>query len=366
MALMEHFGIIPHQNNQWGYYYSLTEVVLIIISLTLTLYVLAFILSFTSNLLRKTSAALENRNKALERSQRELDRAAEQLKTKNIALEKTVEDLREAQAQLVEAEKMAALGGLVAGVAHEINTPVGIGVTASSFVQDKTQQMRELEEKQELTADILKNYLQTVAEASHTISTSLGRAVTLVKNFKQVAADQSSETRRRFNLKEYIDTTLHSLGYLLRRTRHTIRNVCPEDLVMDSYPGAFSQIISNLLINSLQHGFEEITEGVIHIEASVDGNHLNLRYADNGRGMENEALRRIFEPFFTTRRGDGGTGLGMHIVYNVVTQTLKGSIHCESSPGAGVIFDIRVPYTSKITVASHPAPSGSGSTDTPE
>jgi signal transduction histidine kinase len=366
MALMEHFGIIPHQNNQWGYYYSLTEVVLIIISLTLTLYVLAFILSFTSNLLRKTSAALENRNKALERSQRELDRAAEQLKTKNIALEKTVEDLREAQAQLVEAEKMAALGGLVAGVAHEINTPVGIGVTASSFVQDKTQQMRELEEKQELTADILKNYLQTVAEASHTISTSLGRAVTLVKNFKQVAADQSSETRRRFNLKDYIDTTLHSLGYLLRRTRHTIRNVCPEDLVMDSYPGAFSQIISNLLINSLQHGFEEITEGVIHIEASVDGNHLNLRYADNGRGMENEALRRIFEPFFTTRRGDGGTGLGMHIVYNVVTQTLKGSIHCESSPGAGVIFDIRVPHTSKITVASHPAPSGSGSTDTSE
>ncbi len=366
MALMEHFGIIPHQNNQWGYHYSLTEVALIIVCLSITLYVLAFILSFTSNLLRQTRLALENRNNALERSQMELDKAATQLKSKNAALEKTLQDLREAQVQLVEAEKMAALGGLVAGVAHEINTPVGIGVTASSFVQDKTQRMRELSEKKELTTDILQNYLQTMAEASNTISTNLGRAVELVKNFKQVAADQSSETRRRFNFKEYIDTTRHSLGYLLRRTRHTIRVNCPDDLVIDSYPGAFSQIITNLLINSLQHGFEKADNGLIVIDVSVDGEFLNLRYADNGRGMDNTAVRRIFEPFFTTRRGDGGTGLGMHIVYNVVTRTLKGVIHCESAPGAGVVFDIRVPYTSKITVASHPRPSGNRSTDTPE
>lgn len=356
MALMEHFGIIPHQNNQWGYYYTFTDVAMIISCLTITLYVLAFILSFTSSLLRKTRIELRKRNDALEHSRRELDEAAGELKSKNTALEKTLEELRAAQVQLVEAEKMAALGGLVAGVAHEINTPVGIGVTASSFVQDKTERIKELMAGGQLTPDIIKNYLHTVAEASATISTNLTRAAELVKNFKQVAVDQSSETRRRFNLKEYINTTLLSLGYHLRRTRHTIRVNCPDDLVIDSYPGAFSQMIANLLINSLHHGFENIEEGLIVIEASVDGNDLNLRYADNGKGMEKETVRRIFEPFFTTCRGDGGTGLGMHIVYNVVTRTLKGTIHCESAPGAGAVFDIRVPYTSNITVASHPSP----------
>ncbi len=343
MALLEHFGVIPHQNSQWGYHYTLTDVVLIISCLTITLYVLAFILSFTSSLLRKTRIELRLRNETIERSRRELDEAAGELKSKNTALEKTVEDLRAAQVQLVEAEKMAAIGGLVAGVAHEINTPVGIGVTASSFVQDKTERMKELMASGQLTPDIMKNYLHTMTEASSTIATNLTRAAALVKNFKQVAVDQSSETRRRFNLKEYIDTTLLSLGYHLRRARHTIRVNFPEDLFIDSYPGAFSQLVTALLINSLRHGFESMEEGLIIIEASVDGNYLNLRYADNGKGMEKETVRRIFEPFFTTCRGDGGTGLGMHIVYNVVTRILKGTIHCESAPGAGAVFDIRVP-----------------------
>lgn len=343
MALLEHFGVIPHQNSQWAYHYTLTDVVMIIACLASTLYVLAFIASFTSSLLRKTRIELRNRNAALESSRRELDKAAGELQSKNITLERTLEDLRSAQVQLVEAEKMAAIGGLVAGVAHEINTPVGIGVTASSFAQDKTEQMKELMAGGQLTPDIMKNYLHTMAEASSTIATNLTRAAALVKNFKQVAVDQSSETRRRFNLKEYIDTTLLSLGYHLRRSRHTIRVNCPEDLVIDSYPGAFSQMITALLINSLHHGFGSMEEGLIIIEASVDGNYLNLRYADNGKGMEKETVRRIFEPFFTTCRGDGGTGLGMHIVYNVVTRTLKGTIHCESAPGAGAVFDIRVP-----------------------
>lgn len=129
----------------------------------------------------------------------------------------------------------------------------------------------------------------------------------------------------------------------MRRTRHAIRVNCPDDLVIGSYPGAFARLIANLLLNSLQHGFERIEEGLIVIEASIDGKYLNLRYADNGKGMEKETVRRIFEPFFTTSRGEGGTGLGMHIVYNVVTRTLKGSIRCKSAPGAGAVFDIRIP-----------------------
>jgi signal transduction histidine kinase len=345
MALMEHFGVIPHQNNQWGYHYSLTDVLLIIACLTITLYVLAFIVSFASGMLRNTRIKLRNQNVTLEQSRQELNEAARELKFKNTVLENTLEDLKITQVQLVEAEKMAALGGLVGGVAHEINTPVGIGITASTFVQEKTERMKELMVRGQLTPDTVNNYFNTVAEASSTIAVNLTRAAELVKNFKQVAVDQSSETRRRFNLKEYIDTTLLSLGYHLRRTRHTIRIICPENLVIDSYPGAFSQMITKMLINSLHHGFKNIEEGLIIIEASVTGNHLNLRYADNGKGMERETVRRIFEPFFTTCRGDGGTGLGMHIVYNVVTRTLKGTIRCESSPGAGAVFDIRIPLS---------------------
>lgn len=343
MALMEHFGIIPHQNNQWGYHYTLTEVVLIVFCLAVTLYVLAFVLSYTSRMLRRTKDELRLQNKELASSRQELNTIADELRHKNAALENSVEELQRAQKQLVEAEKLAALGGLVAGVAHEINTPVGVGVTAISFLQDKTKRMLELNETGALTTELFNNYLHSATEAAATIFTNLKRAAELVRNFKQVAVDQSSETHRLFNVKEYIDGTLLSLRYHTKRTGHTITVNCPADLVIDSYPGVFAQIITNMLLNSLTHGFEDIEKGQVTIEIKPFPDHIHFRFIDNGRGMDKETVRRIFEPFFTTKRGEGGTGLGMHIVYNVVTRTLGGKILCTSSPGRGAAFDILIP-----------------------
>ncbi len=343
MALMEHFGVIPHQNMHWEYHYTLTEVIMIIMIITITLYVLAFTLSYTSNLLKKTRAAIKLQNAELEESREKLDRIASQLREKNIALEESVKELQQAQAQLVEAEKMAALGGLVAGVAHEINTPVGIGITAVSFLQEKSQQMVEALQSKGVEKDAVDHFVHNVSEASATIHTNLKRAAELVQHFKQVAVDQSTETRRKFNLKEYIDGTLLSMRYQYKRTGHIITVNCPPDLVIDSYPGAFSQIITNLLMNSLIHGLEGVEKGQILFDVVWDRKQLHFIYSDNGKGMDEKTRRRIFEPFFTTRRGNGGTGLGMYIVYNIVTRTLSGTIRCVSSPGNGTRFDIRIP-----------------------
>jgi signal transduction histidine kinase len=345
MALLEHFGVIPHQNGHWEYYFTLTEVIMFIIILTVTLYVLAFILSYTSNLLKKTREALRVHNAELGASREKLDRIASQLRQKNIELEKSMNGLRQAQAQLVEAEKLAALGGLVAGVAHEINTPVGIGVTAVSFLQEKAEQMLEALHAKGLETDAVDHFVRNVSEASATIHTNLKRAAELVRHFKQVAVDQSTETRRKFNLKEYIDGTLLSMRFQYKRTGHTITVNCPPDLVIDSYPGAFSQIITNLLMNSLTHGLEGVEKGQILFDVFLDSRQIYFKYSDNGNGMEEKIRNRIFEPFFTTKRGGGGTGLGMYIVYNIVTRTLGGTIRCVSAPEKGTLFDIRIPVS---------------------
>ncbi len=352
MAILEHVGMIPHQNNKWGYPYTLTEVILICFCLAVTLFVLAFILSYTSRIIRKTKDELRRQNTQLSLSRQELNTIAEELRRKNEALEESMDELRRAQAQLVESEKLAALGGLVAGVAHEINTPVGVGVTAISFLEEKTKRIMELSASGALTSDIFENYLHSVNEASATIHTNLKRAADLVRNFKQVAVDQSSETCRLFNVKEYIEGTLLSLRFQYKRSGHTITVKCPDDLVIESYPGVFAQIITNMLMNSLTHGFENMVGGEIVIEIKPYPDHIHFRFSDNGKGMEPEVAKRVFEPFFTTKRGEGGSGLGMHIVYNAVTRTLKGKILCTSSPGKGCVFDMLIPLKIKDKGAS--------------
>ncbi|HEV8312971.1 MAG TPA: HAMP domain-containing sensor histidine kinase, partial [Burkholderiaceae bacterium] len=159
-----------------------------------------------------------------------------------------------------------------------------------------------------------------------------------------VAVDQSSEHKRVFNLKTYIAEILRSLNPRLRRTRSSVEIDCPDDVELNSYPGAFSQVLTNLVMNSLTHGFDEGTPGHIAIAVSVMPHTLVLTYRDDGRGMSDEHVRRMFEPFFTTRRGQGGSGLGLHVVYNVVTQTLGGHIEGSSTPGQGVVFRIEIPY----------------------
>ena len=267
----------------------------------------------------------------------------EQLAGANRNLEQTLDDLQRTQKQLVLSEKLAALGELVAGVAHEINTPVGVALSASSTLAEKNRALAELFAQGEMKRSNLAQYLEDAREGTEMILMNLGRASELIRSFKMVAADQVSEHRRTFNVKDYIDEVLLSLRPKLKKTGHRITALCAPDLVIESYPGAFSQILTNFIVNSLVHGFEPEQAGEIRIEATRTGGVLELCYADNGKGMAPEIRDRVFEPFFTTARSQGSTGLGLHIVFNIVTRTLGGTIACESLPGQGTSFRVTMP-----------------------
>ena len=185
--------------------------------------------------------------------------------------------------------------------------------------------------------------MRSAVESAEILQANLRRAAELIRSFKQVAVDQASEEQRKFDLAGYLEEILTSLQPRLRQARHRIRVECPPGLVLESYPGAFSQIITNLVMNSLVHAFPEGTSGEIRIEARREDGTLRIEYSDDGRGIEPEVLPHIFEPFFTTRRGQGGSGLGLHIVYNLVTLTLGGTIFASSHPGQGATFVIRLP-----------------------
>lgn len=268
-----------------------------------------------------------------------------ELEKTNRALSDSLVQLRMTHKQLVQSEKMAALGNLVAGIAHEINTPVGIGVTATSFLEKQSEDLNALYKSGKMGRSDLEKFLGTVTESSNMILTNLQRAAELISSFKKIAVDQSSEDKRRFNIKAYIEEIIISLQPKLKRTKHTIKLECPEDLEINSYPGSFSQIFTNLIINSLIHAFNHEDSGVMSISIRERGRTLEIVYKDNGKGMSPETRKMIFDPFFTTNRAGGGTGLGMHVTYNLVTQSLKGDIKCESEPGKGSVFTIRLPIS---------------------
>ncbi len=267
------------------------------------------------------------------------------LYTANKALKESLENLKITQKQLIESEKMAALGSLVAGVAHEISTPVGIGVTEASFLEDESNKFAEIFNAGTLKRSDLEKYFKIATEISSSILKNLSKAGELITSFKQVAVEQSIEKRRVFPLHDFINEILLSLSSKLKRTHHRIVVDCAGDLTLDSYPGAFSQVITNLVMNSLLHGFEGIDEGEITFRLAMEEEKVLFLYRDNGLGMEKKHVKKIFEPFFTTKRGSGGTGLGMHIVYNLVTRTLGGTISCTSTPGEYTAFRIELPLT---------------------
>lgn len=258
-------------------------------------------------------------------------------------LTEALENLKATQSQLVEAEKMAALGGLVAGVAHEINTPVGIGVSMASFLAHETEKIVETVKTGKMKISALKQYLQTATESSDLILNNLNRAAELVQSFKKVAVDQTSLDQRSFQVKPYIEEILLNLRHVLKRTEHRIEVHGAEEITLRSYPGAFSQIISNLVMNSLKHAYEEGDAGYMRFDIIEEDNQLTLTYQDDGAGIPPKHLNKIFDPFFTTARSRGGSGLGLHIVYNLVTQTLHGTIRCESEIGKGTKFIITLP-----------------------
>ncbi|MBN2533928.1 MAG: substrate-binding domain-containing protein [Spirochaetales bacterium] len=270
------------------------------------------------------------------------DRTA-QLESAYNRLQDTLDELTVTQSKLVQSKKMAALGGLVAGIAHEINTPIGIGVTAASHLERETEELVKLMEENSLKKSDLNNYIKMANEASSLVLTNLKRAHELIKSFKKIAVDQSSEDKRRFMVKAYLEEILISLKPKLKKTAHIIKIDCKEAVELYSYPGAFSQVVTNLIINSLVHGFDNDEQGKIVIKCTLFRNNFILRYFDNGKGIKKDFIDRIFEPFFTTNRITGGTGLGLNLVYNIVTQTFKGTIRVRSRPGYGVLFKITIP-----------------------
>lgn len=263
----------------------------------------------------------------------------EELQQTNQELRTTLDELRTTQEKLIESEKMAALGGLVAGVAHEINTPIGIGYTAASFLKTQSEQQLQINQ---LTASQQK-FTELALESSDLISHHLERAAQLVSAFKRVSVDQSSEQRRHFSLQEYLDEIVLSLKPRLKKTHHQISINCQEGIILDSYPGAYYQVMTNLILNSLIHGFENTDHGHIEIAAEVNDNRLRLTYRDNGIGIPKGFERRLFEPFVTTKRNQGCSGLGMHIAFNLVTQLLNGDISCIQDDQQGAYFLVELP-----------------------
>ncbi|MBN2442776.1 MAG: substrate-binding domain-containing protein [Spirochaetales bacterium] len=258
-------------------------------------------------------------------------------------LQETFEQLTKTQNELIQAEKMAALGRLVAGVAHEINTPIGITLTSSSFLEEITDTITSLYNTENLKKQDLEKYFSKAMESVRLMKSNMVRAAELVKGFKKVAVDNSSEGMRRFNVNDYIHDILLSLRPQLKKCNHIIDIDCPRELQIKSFPGTFYQILTNLIINSLNHGFEDLKKGNIKIVVNYKNKKCYFNYSDNGRGIDEENLKYIFDPFFTTKRKSGGTGLGLHIVYNLVTQKLNGTIRCESKKDEGVCFYMTIP-----------------------
>jgi len=271
------------------------------------------------------------------------------LKESNQELLSTLEKLHQFQGQLVENEKMASLGDMVAGIAHEVNTPIGLGVTASTLMIDKLNEIKASFEDKTLKSSQLKKFLDQGEENVNIIYRNLERAAKLIRSFKKVAVDQSSSETRQFNLKELFEEVLLTLKTRIDEAQVTITIDCDDHLVVICKPGALNQIIINLIINSIIHGFEEKPNGQISIAAMFLSQQLHISYQDDGIGIAESIKPKIFDPFTTTKRGSGGSGLGLHLVYNLVTQTLNGQIDFESSVNQGTKFEITVPIASELT-----------------
>lgn len=266
------------------------------------------------------------------------------LKDANQELIQTLEKLHQFQRQMVQNEKMASLGDMVAGVAHEVNTPIGLGVTASTMMLDRLKTVQDDYDNKRLKASGLKRFFDESNENLNIIYRNLNRAAELISSFKQVAVDQSSESSRTFCFAQLVNEILLSLQPRLKKLSHEVTVDCDQTLTVQTKAGPINQILINLIMNSLIHGFEGIENGQISISAElVTSNKLKLVYRDNGKGIPPTIRKKIFDPFVTTKRGQGGSGLGMHLVYNLVTQGLNGSISLSSEEGQGVEFVIIFP-----------------------
>ncbi|WP_291713370.1 HAMP domain-containing sensor histidine kinase [Bradyrhizobium sp.] len=273
----------------------------------------------------------------------------DELRASKEKAESALFELNTAQQNLIDAERLAALGGLVAGVAHEVNNPIGISLTvASSFARRSEIFETDLRSNGALRRSQLEEFVRTSRDAAQQLVANLHRAAELIQSFKQVAVDRSHAERRQFNLSEATDQIIASLRPVLKRAPIGLSVDVPEGLIIDGYPGSYGQILTNLFLNAVSHAFADGRSGTIAISARARGaDDVEINFTDDGAGMTPDVQRQAFDPFFTTRRNEGGTGLGLHIVYNLVTQQLGGRMMLESRLGQGTTFRIIMPRTAK-------------------
>ena len=269
--------------------------------------------------------------------------------TVQIAIEKIIlkkqnkdtnEQLDETKKLLVEADKMANLGNLVAGATHEISSPLGVGITSISHLVEITQKLQENYKNELMTQSDFETYLDTTLELSKMTYINLEKASDLIKSFKTIAVDQALDDKKVFDLEEYIKQLVFSLNYVLKKVNVTVDVKATKKIKIESYAGVFSQIFTNLINNSVKHGFEDLTNGKIEIFLEKDEKSVTMIYKDNGKGIQEEKIAMIFDKFYTTKKGKGGTGLGLNIIKDLVENRLDGTIECKSSKNQGVEFKI--------------------------
>ena len=259
-------------------------------------------------------------------------------------LSQAIDSLRCAQADLIQSEKLAALGKLVAGVAHELNTPVGNCVTTASALDHYAAELLVQVERGDLRRSSLLEFMDQLHAGVELLLRNLNKAADLVQVFKQVAVDRTSDRRRHFNLAEVVREVILVLSPMLKDKPYRIVSQIPEEIELDSYPGALGQVVVNLINNAVEHGFEGRDHGEVVISAEAGAEHMvSLIATDDGKGIPTESLGQIFDPFFTTRLGHGGSGLGLHITHNLVTAVLGGKISVSSAPGMGARFILALP-----------------------
>jgi len=279
-------------------------------------------------------------NKELDVHRHHLEKLVEE---RTSELNESLEHLLETKNQLVESEKMASLGRLVAGIAHELNTPIGICVTAASFLLAEIKNITKTLNNGDMSKNEFVEFLNALTQSASIIESNLNRAVSQINNFKMVAVDVSSEMPRSFLFQEYISQLKESLHHELKRSNHQLNIECDSKLSIESYPGALTQAITIMVMNSIIHAYDEGESGHLLIAVTRQNEMVHVTYSDDGHGMAPKTVNQVFEPFYTTNRGSGGSGLGMHILYNLVTQTLSGEVKCDSELGKGVVITISFP-----------------------
>ena len=285
------------------------------------------------------------RQESLENEVRQRRLIEADLRDINTRLQESLSALERAQDQLIESEKMASLGGLVAGMTHDINTPIGISVTAATYIRDRIVDAEQALNNKKLTQAQLKKVFNLSKESLDLLESNLARASDLISSFKQVAVDQTSEATREINFKQYIFGVIQTLKPRFKPLKPNIEVVCDDDINVRCPAGAVAQIFTNLIINSLIHGFENKQDGKINIQVERENDQLLITYTDNGKGLDKKQLEQLFDPFFTTKVQQGGSGLGTHIIRNLVTQTLSGTIDAHSEPGHGLTYRMALSVT---------------------